>query len=75
VSVTCIADGRTHVVPDTELARGASQRNGHYVAVCGHVVAAAPMVVPDGEACPLCAEVWELTQSRQRASLSQRIFG
>jgi hypothetical protein len=56
VSVTCVADGRSHAVPDAELAIGATQRSGHYSAVCGHVVTPAPMVAPDGELCRACAE-------------------
>lgn len=56
VSVTCVADGRSHAVPDGELAIGASRRGGQYAAVCGHVVIPAPMVAPDGELCRACAE-------------------
>ena len=56
ISVTCVADGRCHAVPDSELAIGATQRGGHYAALCGHVVTPAPMVAPDGELCPVCAE-------------------
>jgi hypothetical protein len=62
VSVTCISDGRAHDVPDTEL----TQRSGYYSALCGHVVAAAPMVAPEGAPCPLCAEVWDVSHGRQR---------
>lgn len=56
VSVTCVSDGRCHAVPDAELAIGVTHRGGYYAAVCGHVVTPAPMVAPDGELCPACAE-------------------
>lgn len=57
VTVTCIADGRAHRVPDIELAADMSQRDGYYQALCGHRVAAASMVEPDGRPCPLCTEM------------------
>jgi hypothetical protein len=56
ISVTCVSDGRSHAVLDAELAVGSLQRSGHYSAVCGHVITPAPMVAPDGELCPTCAE-------------------
>jgi len=56
VSVTCVADGRCHAVPDAELVIGATERSGHYAAICGHLITPAPMVAPDGEMCPACAE-------------------
>lgn len=57
VSVTCIADGWAHRVPDIELTAEMSQSDGYYQAVCGHRVAAASMVEPDGRPCPLCTEM------------------
>ncbi|MHA6619786.1 hypothetical protein [Pseudonocardia sp. DLS-67] len=56
ISVTCVMDGRCHSVPDEELAIGIARRGGQYSAVCGHVVTPAPMVAPDGDLCPACAE-------------------
>jgi hypothetical protein len=56
ISVTCVIDGRCHSVPDEELAIGIAYRGGQYSAVCGHVVTPAPMVAPDGDLCPVCAE-------------------
>ena len=56
VSVTCVADGRSHAVHDAELAIGATQRSGYYAAICGHLITPAPMVAPDGELCPTCAD-------------------
>jgi hypothetical protein len=56
IAVTCVVDGRCHSVPDEELAIGIARRGGQYAAVCGHVITPAPMVAPDGELCPACAE-------------------
>ena len=56
ISVTCVMDGRCHSVPDEELAIGIAHRGGQYAAVCGHVITPAPMVAPDGDLCPGCAE-------------------
>ncbi|MCU1664412.1 MAG: hypothetical protein JWR58_4477 [Pseudonocardia sp.] len=75
VSVTCVSDGRAHAVPDSELAKGAAQPEGYYSAVCGHIVAAAPMAAPDGEPCALCAEMWDLRNGRRQRDRSRRIFG
>lgn len=63
VPITCISDGRAHDVPDVEFV--AAQRTGYYQAVCGHRVAAAPMVAPDGKPCLLCAELWDASHQRQ----------
>ena len=57
MSVTCIADGWAHRVPDIELTADMSESDGYYQAVCGHRVAAASMVEPDGRPCPLCTEM------------------
>ena len=55
IAITCIVDGRAHDVPDVQIAGPQADRRGRYVAVCGHVVTAAPMVEPEGAPCPLCA--------------------
>jgi hypothetical protein len=57
VTVTCCRDERAHEVPDVELAAAAERRDGRLRAICGHILAAAPMVAPDGPPCPLCAAV------------------
>jgi hypothetical protein len=57
ISVTCVSDGRAHRVPDVEIATEAFRRDGYYQALCGHRVAAASMVEPDGRPCPLCTEM------------------
>jgi hypothetical protein len=67
VSVTCVSDGRCHSVLDAELAIGALHRSGYCAAVCGHVITPAPMVAPDGELCPVCAER-DASHRRRRVS-------
>lgn len=57
VTVTCVSDGRAHRVPDVEIAADVARRDGFYQALCGHLVAAASMVEPDGRPCPLCTEM------------------
>ena len=55
--MTCVSDGRAHRVPDVEIASEVFRRDGYYQALCGHRVAAASMVEPDGQPCPLCTEM------------------
>ncbi|WP_343941512.1 hypothetical protein [Pseudonocardia zijingensis] len=69
ITITCAADSRAHEVPDAELAAAAQRSDGHYQALCGHRVAAAPMVEPDGEPCLLCAAIVERTSPRRRARI------
>lgn len=52
IPLTCTVDGCSHRV--TEHAFGAGQRYGYYQALCGHTVAAAAMISPDGPPCPSC---------------------
>lgn len=51
--VTCALDSRSHAVPDYEVTRAALD-TGRFSALCGHVIAAAPLTEPDGEPCPQC---------------------
>jgi hypothetical protein len=74
ITVTCAIDTRAHEVPDAELAASARQSDGHYQALCGHMVAAAPMVEPDGQPCLLCTAILERTHVTRRAA-RQRILG
>jgi hypothetical protein len=60
VTVTCCVDGHAHQVPDVELAAAASRPGGLVQAVCGHAIAAAPMVAPDGPPCLLCAAICDV---------------
>ena len=43
VTVTCALDSRAHAVPDSELTSDALDQ-GRFSALCGHVIAAAPLV-------------------------------
>lgn len=74
ISVTCRIDQRAHAVPDAELAEGVVRRGGYCKALCGHTIAAAPMVMPDGEPCPLCAAAQD-SNPRQRRGWLQRLLG
>lgn len=73
VTVTCLNDGRAHVVPDTSIVGGA--HNGCYEAVCGHVVTAAPMVEPDGKPCPACDSARPPERVRPGRRLGLRLLG
>jgi hypothetical protein len=75
ITVTCCIDERAHEVPDTELAVATRRRDGYYQALCGHVIAAAPMVMPDGQPCQLCAAIREHTTARRRPTRPARTFG
>jgi hypothetical protein len=74
ITVTCSIDSRAHEVPDAELAAAARSSDGHYQALCGHMVSAAPMVEPDGQPCLLCAAILERTIAARRGA-RQRILG
>jgi hypothetical protein len=74
ITVTCSIDSRAHEVPDAELAAASLRSDGHYQALCGHMVAAAPMVEPDGQPCLLCTAILERTNATRRTA-RQRILG
>jgi hypothetical protein len=74
VSVTCVLDDRAHEVPDTELAAGLAGCSGRYQALCGHMIAAAPLVMPDGRPCRHCAALREPAR-RPRVGLLRRLIG
>ena len=71
VIVTCTQDSRAHAVPDAQLAT--ALESGRYHALCGHLVAAAPMSEPDGEPCLLCEELRNLQVERPRSGLRRRL--
>jgi hypothetical protein len=75
ITVTCCVDSRAHEVPDAELAAASVRSDGHYQALCGHMIAAAPMVEPDGQPCLLCAAIRERTSPPRRSARLQRILG
>ncbi|GAA0903187.1 hypothetical protein [Pseudonocardia zijingensis] len=66
VTVTCCLDKHAHEVLDVELAAAASRPDGLVHAICGHVIAAAPMVAPDGPPCALCSAVMDVRQAGSR---------
>jgi hypothetical protein len=53
-SVTSTVDGRNHLVGDEPAVAGQVAGQGAYVALCGHRVLAAPLVVPPGPTCFDC---------------------
>lgn len=71
VIVTCAIEGRAHAVPDTELTPSALD-TGRFAALCGHVIAAAPLAEPDGEPCLECLEL-RTPPSRRRRGLRRLI--
>jgi hypothetical protein len=75
ITVTCCIDDRAHEVPDTELGVAATRRDGYFQALCGHMIAAAPMVMPDGRPCQLCAAIRDRNTTRRRHVRLQRILG
>ena len=74
VTVTCVHDGQSHAVPDTELT-SMTAGSGYYRAVCGHVVTAAPMVALEGAPCPHCADSRGAKASPRARRLGLRLLG
>ena len=52
--ITCAVDGRDHLINEQATAAGLSAGHGEYVAACGHLVVAVPMVNPPGPSCAVC---------------------
>jgi hypothetical protein len=75
ITVTCCIDTRAHEVADAELAAAAGRPDGHFQALCGHMIAAASMVEPDGQPCLLCSAIRERTTATRRGARLQRILG
>ena len=72
VIVTCTQDSRAHAVHDAQLAT--APESGRYNALCGHLVAAAPMTEPDGEPCLLCEELRNRPVERPRHGILRRLL-
>ncbi len=73
ILLSCTVGGRSHHVTDQEFAAG--RRHGYYRALCGHTVAIAAMISPDGPPCKQCPQYpSDLDVSRQpdRARLADR---
>jgi hypothetical protein len=71
VTVTCSQDSRAHAVYDAQMAT--APESGRYNALCGHLVAAAPMTEPDGEPCLLCEALRDRPVERHRHGLLRRL--
>lgn len=65
VRITCAIDSRTHEVGEQEFTTADS---GRYRALCGAIVAAAPMAAPEGQRCERC-----LTARQPRARRTQLV--
>ena len=57
VSLTSVIDSRAHMVTDVELSSPHAMRTGRYEALCGHLIAPAPLIEPDGARCRRCDEL------------------
>jgi hypothetical protein len=55
VHIRCDTDGYTHAVTDEEFAIG--RHDGRFLAICGHVVLAAPMIEAPGRFDPVCRDI------------------
>ncbi|MGH3941211.1 MAG: hypothetical protein ACRDTG_21770 [Pseudonocardiaceae bacterium] len=53
-TMTCATDGRDHLVSAQATQAGLAAGQGHYLAICGHLVVAAAMVAPPGPTCLDC---------------------
>lgn len=71
-AMTCAVDGRDHLISDQATQAGLAADHGQYVAICGHVVLAAPMVVPPGPTCFDCEAALHRITSDQTNSHRRR---
>jgi hypothetical protein len=55
VHIRCDTDGYTHAVTEDEFASG--RHEGRFLAICGHVVLAAPMIEAPGRFDPTCRDI------------------
>jgi hypothetical protein len=73
ITITCVVDGRDHLVSDRATTAGLAAGQGRYTAACGHVVVAAPMVAPPGPSCSSCvAELRRITTGSTERSRRRR---
>lgn len=54
IPITCCLDGQAHDITDDNVAAG---HDGHYQALCGHLVLAAALAAPVGRPCASCNAV------------------
>lgn len=57
LTLTSVIDSRAHKVIDSELCASHATRTGRYEALCGHLVAPAPLVEADGAPCARCVQL------------------
>ncbi|MGH3903676.1 MAG: hypothetical protein ACRDTE_05710 [Pseudonocardiaceae bacterium] len=73
--MTCTVDGRDHLLNDQSPAAAQVAGRGQYAAICGHLVVAAPLVVPPGPACLDCeSALHRSTTSHRRRGLVTRLL-
>lgn len=75
VTLTSVIDSRAHIVTDVELSSPPALQMGRYEALCGHLIAPAPMVEPDGTRCPRCEELGRVGRPAERAAHRGRSRG
>lgn len=75
VTLTSVLDCRAHMVTDIEFSSEHALRMGRYQALCGHLIAPAPMVDPDGTRCTRCAELGGVGPAVERPSRRGRPRG
>ncbi|MGH3931370.1 MAG: hypothetical protein ACRDTF_15530 [Pseudonocardiaceae bacterium] len=52
--MTSTGDGRDHLISEHAMTAGLAAGRGQYVALCGHLAMAAPLVIPPGPTCLDC---------------------
>lgn len=57
LTLTSVIDNRAHKVIDSELCAPHAVRAGRYEALCGHLVAPAPLIEADGAPCARCVQL------------------
>ena len=57
LTLTSVIDSRAHKVIDSELCAPHAVRAGRYEALCGHLVAPAPLIEADGAPCARCVQL------------------
>ncbi|MGH4018816.1 MAG: hypothetical protein ACRDT0_06160 [Pseudonocardiaceae bacterium] len=53
-TMTSTADGRDHLISEHATTAGLGAGHGEYVALCGHLAVAAPLMIPPGPTCFDC---------------------
>lgn len=69
VAVTSTADGRDHLLSEQGSAAGSAPGHARHLALCGHLVTAAPLVAPPGPTC------WDCETALHSSATSHRRGG